>query len=283
MYSYFMIIGKLELIEADIIGVNTGKECLEVNIKTSKYPELKVNDMIAVKGTIKAKGLCADKVYVTNPYIQEMKESDQAEEESTQEEVETVEEPKTIEEYAYDGQKWDLEKLLMLPVECETYTIPMDKIDDIYCVAYLLELNDKYYVLETTVAGDDSHDQFFNAPYETDKTRITDVEYKYLPRPNKPSTDNEVEDDRDGCDTQVKYPKDFQPLYKVNEKITIKYDYDRVVEPLHILQIQPVKTDGKITGYNYKVLIEVVNGVNNKSGIKIYSEDFLADNEVIEG
>ena len=80
MYSYFMIIGKLELIEADIIGVNTGKECLEVNVKTSKYPELKVNDMIAVKGTIKAKGLCADKVYVIIPYIQEMKESYPAEE-----------------------------------------------------------------------------------------------------------------------------------------------------------------------------------------------------------
>ena len=194
MYSYFMIIGKLELIEADIIGVNTGKECLEVNIKTSKYPELKVNDMIAVKGTIKAKGLCADKVYITNPYIQEMKESDQAEKESTQEEVEPVEEPvETVEPQ-----------------------------------------------VEVTETIEESQ------------------------------ADNE-------------YPEDFQPLYKVNEKITIKYDYDRVVEPLHILQIQPVKTDGKITGYNYKVLIEVVNGVNNKSGIKIYSEDFLADNEVIEG
>ena len=193
MYSYFMIIGKLELIEADIIGVNTGKECLEVNIKTSKYPELKVNDMIAVKGTIKAKGLCADKVYVITPYIQEMKESDQAEEESTQEEVETVEESAE-------------------PVEPQ---------------------------VEVT-------------------------------EPTEEHINNE-------------YPEDFQPLYKVNEKITIKYDYDRVVEPLHILQIQPVKTDGKITGYNYKVLIEVINGVNDKSGIKIYSEDFLADNEVIEG
>ena len=193
MYSYFMIIGKLELIKADTIDVNTGKECLEVNVKTSKYPELKVNDMIAVKGTIKAKGLCADKVYVTTPYIQEMKESYPAEEESTQEEVETVEEPAE-------------------PVEPQ---------------------------VEVT-------------------------------EPTEERINNE-------------YPEDFQPLYKVNEKITIKYDYDRVVEPLHILQIQPVKTDGKITGYNYKVLIEVVNGVNNKSGIKIYSEDFLADNEVIEG
>ena len=95
-----------------------------------------------------------------------------------------LDEPKTIMEYAYDGQKWDLEKLLMLEVECEVYSIPMDKIDEIYCIAYLLELNNKHYVLETTVSEDDSHGQFFNAPYETDKTHIIDVEYKYLPRPN---------------------------------------------------------------------------------------------------
>lgn len=89
-----------------------------------------------------------------------------------------------INEYAYDGFKWDLEKMLMLSIECESYIITTDKIGDICCCAYLLKLNDKYYVLETVIDKDDNQ-KFFNAPYETDKEHIIDVEYKYLPRQNK--------------------------------------------------------------------------------------------------
>lgn len=189
MYNYFMLIGRVSLINDDFIEITTNKEALEVNVKTSKFPQLKLNKIVLVKGTIKTKGLYASKLGFPEDEIKFIEVPEEDLEESTQEEVETVEEP--------------------------VITEPTETIEE-------------------------------------------------------SQADNE-------------YPEDFQPLYKVNEKITIKYDYDRVVEPLHILQIQPVKTDGKITGYNYKVLIEVINGVNDKSGIKIYSEDFLADNEVIEG
>lgn len=64
MYNYFMIIGKVENITKDTIDIVCNDEHLELRIDLiSNFIDfIEVNQMIAVKGTIKEHGLFVDRI-----------------------------------------------------------------------------------------------------------------------------------------------------------------------------------------------------------------------------
>lgn len=72
------------------------------------------------------------------------------------------------------------------------------------------------------------------------------------------------------------YPVDFQPLYKVDEKLQMATSHGKVINNIQIQRIIPKRENDEIKGYYYEYVIEETDEVVTMD------EDWLVEHEIVK-